>query len=70
MSGIDIAEEVTASQLEALAGGELLKAEVCHGFLSVGLDKLFLFFSCLLFFLTILKNSIHYSHSVYPLFSC
>ena len=28
MSGIDIAEEVTASQLEALAGGELLKAEV------------------------------------------
>lgn len=28
MSGIDIAEEVTASQFEALAGGELLKAEV------------------------------------------
>ena len=30
MSGIDIAEEVTASQLEALAGGELLKSEVWH----------------------------------------
>ena len=29
MSGIDIAEEVTSSQLEALAGGELLQAEVC-----------------------------------------
>lgn len=28
MSGIDIAEEVTQSQLEALAGGELLQAEV------------------------------------------
>lgn len=28
MSGIDIAEEVTTSQLEALAGGELLQAEV------------------------------------------
>ena len=28
MAGIDITEEVTSSQLEALAGGELLKAEV------------------------------------------
>lgn len=28
MSGIDITEEVTQSQLEALAGGELLQAEV------------------------------------------
>lgn len=28
MSGIDVAEEVTQSQLEALAGGELLQAEV------------------------------------------
>ena len=28
MSGIEISEEVTAAQLEALAGGELLKAEV------------------------------------------
>lgn len=28
MSGIDITEEVTSSQLEALAGGELLQAEV------------------------------------------
>ena len=28
MSGIDYAEEVTASHLEALAGGELLQAEV------------------------------------------
>lgn len=28
MSGIDYAEEVTPSQLEALAGGELLQAEV------------------------------------------
>ena len=28
MSGIDIAEEVTSAQLEALAGGELLQAEV------------------------------------------
>ena len=29
MAGIDISVEVTSSQLEALAGGELLKAEVC-----------------------------------------
>ncbi len=28
MSGIDISDEVTAAQLEALAGGELLQAEV------------------------------------------
>ena len=28
MSGIDFTEEVTQSQLEALAGGELLQAEV------------------------------------------
>lgn len=28
MAGIDISVEVTSSQLEALAGGELLKAEV------------------------------------------
>ena len=28
MSGIEISEEVTSAQLEALAGGELLKAEV------------------------------------------
>ena len=28
MSGIDITDEVTSSQLEALAGGELLQAEV------------------------------------------
>ena len=28
MSGIEISDEVTQSQLEALAGGELLKAEV------------------------------------------
>lgn len=27
MSGIDITEEVTQSQIEALAGGELLQAE-------------------------------------------
>ena len=31
MSGIDIAEEVTSSHLEALAGGELLQAEVREG---------------------------------------
>lgn len=29
MSGIDISEEVTNDQLEALHGGEILKAEVC-----------------------------------------
>ena len=28
MSGIEISEEVTAAQLEALSGGELLRAEV------------------------------------------
>ena len=28
MSGIEISEDMTLSQLEALAGGELLKAEV------------------------------------------
>ena len=28
MAGIDITEQVTSQQLEALAGGELLKAEV------------------------------------------
>ena len=28
MSGIEISDEITQSQLEALAGGELLKAEV------------------------------------------
>lgn len=28
MSGVEISEEVTHDQLEALAGGELLKAEV------------------------------------------
>lgn len=29
MSGLEISEEVTMSQLEALCGGELLKNEVC-----------------------------------------
>ena len=28
MAGIDISEEMTTAQLEAMAGGELLKAEV------------------------------------------
>ena len=28
MAGIEISDEVTASQLEAMAGGELLKVEV------------------------------------------
>ena len=28
MAGIEISDEVTPSQLEAMAGGELLKAEV------------------------------------------
>ena len=28
MAGIDISDEITSSQLEAMAGGELLKAEV------------------------------------------
>ena len=32
MAGIDISEELTAPQLEALAGGELLKAEVRGAF--------------------------------------
>ena len=31
MSGIEISDEVTQGQLEALAGGELLKAEVRRG---------------------------------------
>ena len=29
MSGVETSEDMTSSQLEALAGGELLKAEVC-----------------------------------------
>ena len=29
MSGVETSEDMTLSQLEALAGGELLKAEVC-----------------------------------------
>lgn len=39
MSGIEISEEVTSAQLEALAGGELLRAEVRRertNFLSIG----------------------------------
>ena len=28
MAGIEISDEVTSSQMEAMAGGELLKAEV------------------------------------------
>ena len=31
MSGIDSSEELTQSQIEAMAGGDLLKAEVCGG---------------------------------------
>lgn len=31
MSGIELTEEVTSTQLEALCGGDLLKAEVKHG---------------------------------------
>lgn len=34
MSGIEISEEVTAAQLEALSGGELLRAEVISFLLS------------------------------------
>ena len=30
MAGIEISDEITAAQLEAMAGGELLKAEVRH----------------------------------------
>ncbi len=30
MAGIDVTETVTSQQLEALSGGELLKAEVSH----------------------------------------
>ena len=30
MAGIDISEEMTTPQLEAMAGGELLKAEVSY----------------------------------------
>jgi len=30
MSGVETSEDMTSSQLEALAGGELLKAEVCQ----------------------------------------
>ena len=32
MAGIEISDEVTPSQLEAMAGGELLKAEVQHNY--------------------------------------
>lgn len=42
MSGIEISEEVTAAQLEALSGGELLRAEVdyyCINFFLVGISK-------------------------------
>ena len=30
MAGIEISDEITAAQLEAMSGGELLKAEVCY----------------------------------------
>ena len=30
MAGIEAAEEMTPDQLEAMAGGELLKGEVCY----------------------------------------
>jgi hypothetical protein len=30
MSGIEISEEVTMDQIEALSGGEMLRAEVRH----------------------------------------
>ena len=42
MSGIEISDDITHSQLEALAGGELLKAEVCSK-LSLSLLLLLLF---------------------------
>ena len=32
MAGIEVTEEMTADQLEALAGGELLRAEVSWSF--------------------------------------
>ena len=35
MAGIDITEQVTSQQLEALAGGELLKAEVSYCIASI-----------------------------------
>jgi len=45
MSGVETSEDMTLSQLEALAGGELLKAEVC---ISCMLPLLpFLVFKCL-----------------------
>lgn len=33
MAGIEAAEEMTAEQLDAMAGGELLKSEVRHFFI-------------------------------------
>lgn len=32
MAGIEITDEMTVEQLEAMTGGEQLKAEVCHTF--------------------------------------
>lgn len=32
MAGIEITDEMTVEQLEAMTGGEQLKAEVCHSF--------------------------------------
>lgn len=39
MSGIEISEEVTAAQLEALSGGELLRAEVNISNCSAGREE-------------------------------
>ena len=35
MSGIELTEEVTQTQLEALCGGDLLKAEVCIYYITI-----------------------------------
>ena len=48
MSGIEISEDMTLSQLEALAGGELLKAEVTVQIVR-SIKHLSLISGCLLF---------------------
>ena len=35
MSGVEASDEITPQQLEALAGGELLRAEVCLSYLNL-----------------------------------
>lgn len=49
MSGIEISEDMTLSQLEALAGGELLKAEVMLKTLECNINLYGHILGCLLF---------------------